>query len=156
MKKGWYFLVLTLMVVFVGCKPTDDSLVVNIHSGKVKGFEQEGTQAFLGIPYAKVERFMPSLPVEAWDSVRICDHWGPQAMQITHGRELTEEEMSEKNSCVLNVWTTDRKANKPVMVWLHGGGFDSGSSAWNPGMGLAQKDVVVVSVNHRLNSPNCY
>ena len=151
MKKGWYFLVLTLMVVFVGCKSTDDSLVVKIHSGKVKGFEQEGTQAFLGIPYAKVERFMPPLPVEAWDSVRICDHWGPQAMQITHGRELTEEEMSEKNSCVLNVWTTDRKANKPVMVWLHGGGFDSGSSAWNPGMGLAQKDVVVVSVNHRLN-----
>ena len=68
MKKGWYFLVLTLMVVFVGCKPTDDSLVVKIHSGKVKGFEQEGTQAFLGIPYAKVKRFMPALPVEAWDS----------------------------------------------------------------------------------------
>ena len=59
--------------------------------------------------------------------------------------------MSEKNSCVLNVWTTDLKAKKPVMLWLHGGGFDSGTSAWNPGMKLAQKDVVVVSVNHRLN-----
>ena len=49
------------------------------------------------------------------------------------------------------VWTTDRKGKKPVMVWLHGGGFDSGTSAWDPGMALAKKDVVVVGVNHRLN-----
>ena len=40
--------------------------------------------------------------------------------------------MSEKNSCVLNVWTTDTKASKPVMLWIHGGGFDSGSAAGNP------------------------
>ncbi|MCR5043759.1 MAG: carboxylesterase family protein, partial [Bacteroidaceae bacterium] len=59
----------------------------------------------------------------------------------------------------LNVWTTSVNSQlstvnsqpRPVMVWLHGGGFDSGTSAWNPGMCLAQKDVVVVSVNHRLN-----
>ena len=106
---------------------------------------------YLGIPYAKVERCMPPLPVEKWKDVRACDHWGPQTMQQTSGRQLGEDEMSEKNCCVLNVWTTDMKAKKPVMVWLHGGGFDSGTSAWNPGMCLAQKDVVVVSVNHRLN-----
>ena len=125
--------------------------VVRVSSGMVKGIAQEGTMAFLGIPYAKIERFMPPQPVDAWEGVRTCDHWGPQAMQPTHGRELSEAEMSEKNSCVLNVWTTDCNARKPVMVWLHGGGFDSGTSAWNPGMGLAKKDVVVVSVNHRLN-----
>ena len=107
--------------------------------------------AYLGIPYAKVERCMPPLPVDKWEGVRACDHWGPQAMQQTWGRQLSEDEMSEKNSCVLNVWTTDLKAKNPVMLWLHGGGFDSGTSAWNPGMRLAQKDVVVVSVNHRLN-----
>jgi len=129
-------------------KQTD---VVRIHSGLVKGTNQEGTQAFLGIPYAKVERCMPPLPVEPWDTVMVCDHWGPQAMQNVGDRELPESEMSEKNSCVINVWTTDRKAKKPVMLWLHGGGFDSGTSAWNPGMGLAKKDVVCVSINHRLN-----
>ena len=43
------------------------------------------------------------------------------------------------------------KGLKPVMLWLHGGGFDSGTSEWNPGMQLAKKDVVVVSINHRLN-----
>lgn len=126
-------------------------LMVKIPTGWIRGFNQEGSMAFLGIPYAKVQRFMSPLPVDPWDTVRVCDHWGPQAMQMVRGRQLSEAEMSEKNSCVLNVWTTDRNARKPVMVWLHGGGFDSGTSAWNPGMALAQKDVVVVSVNHRLN-----
>ena len=124
--------------------------VVRIESGLVSGINQEGTQAFLGIPYAKVERFMPPMPVDRWDTVMVCDHWGPQAMQNVGNRDLPESEMSE-NCCMLNVWTTDRSAKKPVMLWLHGGGFDSGTSAWNPGMGLAKKDVVVVSINHRLN-----
>ncbi len=124
---------------------------VRIASGFVQGIVQEGTNAFLGIPYAEVERFMPPQPVRPWLGVRRCDHWGPQVMQQTNGRKLSEAEMSEKNSCVLNVWTTDFKAHKPVMLWIHGGGFDSGASTWNPGMCLAKKDVVVVSLNHRLN-----
>ena len=134
--------------------------VVQTTSGPVQGIMQEGTSAFLGIPYAKVERCMPPKPVLPWKEVRVCDHWGPQAMQPT-GRPMSEDEMSEQ-CCVLNVWTTDiphRPAGaelrpaigRPVMVWLHGGGFDSGTSAWDPGMCLAKKDVVVVSVNHRLN-----
>ena len=133
--------------------------VVSTTSGKISGIMQEGSMAYLGIPYAKVERCMPPQPVEKWEGVRACDHWGPQAMQQTWGRQLSEDEMSEKNCCVLNVWTTSVNSQlstvnsqpRPVMVWLHGGGFDSGTSAWNPGMCLAQKDVVVVSVNHRLN-----
>ena len=133
--------------------------VVSTTSGKISGIMQEGSMAYLGIPYAKVERCMPPLPVEKWEGVRACDHWGPQAMQQTWGQQLSEDEMSEKNCCVLNVWTTSLASHpsplnsklRPVMVWLHGGGFDSGTSAWNPGMCLAQKDVVVVSVNHRLN-----
>jgi para-nitrobenzyl esterase len=134
----------------VGPKPCLAPVVSTV-SGNVSGIMQEGSMAYLGIPYAKVERCMPPLPVDKWEGVRACDHWGPQAMQQTWGRQLNEDEMSEKNSCVLNVWTTDLKAKNPVMLWLHGGGFDSGTSAWNPGMKLAQKDVVVVSVNHRLN-----
>ena len=134
----------------VGPKPCLAPVVSTV-SGNVSGIMQEGSMAYLGIPYAKVERCMPPLPVDKWEGVRACDHWGPQAMQQTWGKQLSEDEMSEKSSCVLNVWTTDLKAKNPVMLWLHGGGFDSGTSAWNPGMKLAQKDVVVVSVNHRLN-----
>ena len=123
--------------------------VVRIESGLVQGFNHEGSIGFLGIPYAKVERFMPPKPVDKWDTVMVCDHWGPMTMQPT-GREMSKDEMSE-DCCVINVWTTDRKAKKPVMLWLHGGGFDSGTSEWDPGMKLAQKDVVSVSINHRLN-----
>ena len=133
----------------VGEQP--NPLVVQTRSGWVKGFEQEGSLAFLGIPYARVERFQPPMAVTPWDTLMVCDHWGPQAMQMVGGRQLTEAEMSEKNCCVLNVWTTGSSGKRPVMVWLHGGGFDSGTSAWNPGMALVRKDVVVVSVNHRLN-----
>lgn len=151
-KKTELMCLLTLACVCIANaqKKTKNSNIVRIESGLVQGIDQEGTQAFLGIPYAKVERFMPPMPVERWDTVMVCDHWGPQAMQNVGNREMTEDEMSE-NSCVLNVWTTDRTAKKPVMLWLHGGGFGSGTSAWNPGMGLAKKDVVLVSINHRLN-----
>ena len=131
--------------------------VVNTKQGAVEGIVQEGTMAYLGIPYAKVERFMPPQPVKKWSGVRKCDHWGPMTMQQTN-RPMTEEQMSE-NCCVLNVWTTDIPSPtikspttlKPVMFWLHGGGFDSGTSEWDPGMCLAKKEVVVVSINHRLN-----
>ena len=140
-----------LFVAGAAVAQENEELVVSTKCGKVSGIIQEGTMAWLGIPYAKVERFMPPLPVAKWKGIRKCDHWGPQVMQQTWGKQLSEDEMSEKNSCVLNVWTTDLNAKKPVMLWLHGGGFDSGTSAWNPGMQLAKKDVVVVSINHRLN-----
>ena len=142
---------MAMLMAMNGMAQTNDPMVVSTESGLVKGFDHEGSMGFLGIPYAKVERFMPPLPVDKWDTIRVCDHWGPQVMQNTWGQKLSEDKMSEKNSCVLNVWTTDTKAKKPVMVWLHGGGFDSGTSEWDPGMKLAQKDVVVVSINHRLN-----
>ena len=138
-------------IAAVGACGPSDPLVVRTKDGLVRGIEEEGTLAFKGIPYARVERFMPPLPVEKWDTVMACDHFGPQVMQGNGRREMPESVMSEKNSCVLNVWTTDTKACKPVMLWIHGGGFDSGSAAGNPGWGLAKQDVVVVSLNHRLN-----
>ena len=155
MRNGFFIVTMAVLLVLNATAQTTSQMVVKTESGLVKGINDEGTIGFLGIPYAKVERFMPPLPVDKWDTVMVCDHWGPQAMQNTWGRKLSETEMSEQ-CCVLNVWTTSclnsQPSNlKPVMFWLHGGGFDSGTSAWNPGMQLAKKDVVVVSVNHRLN-----
>lgn len=87
MKKSFVLLIL-LLSVFVGMQggncgvaPADNSApLVQTVSGKVKGIDQEGSMAFLGIPYAKIERFMPPAPVDSWDTIRVCDHWGPQAM----------------------------------------------------------------------------
>ena len=81
---------------------------------------------------------MPPLPVDSWADIRVCDHWGPQVMQNTNVK-LSKSEMSEKNSCILNVLTTDRKAKKSVILWIHGGGFDSGTSTWIPGISLQKK-----------------
>ena len=164
-----WLLALCLAATTISMAQSNDPMVVKTRSGLVKGIDQEGTIAFLGIPYATVERFMPPQPVKKWKGVRVCDHWGPMTMQ-QQNRPMTEEQMSE-NCCVLNVWTTDLPKSslqskaakpsakfkvqssklKPVMFWLHGGGFDSGTSEWDPGMCLAKKDVVVVSINHRLN-----
>ena len=149
MKKNLLLQALLLLSFTAANAQGDNKEIVSTTSGKVSGIMQEGTMAFLGIPYAKVERFMPPQPVKKWKGVRACDHWGPMTMQPTN-RPMTEEQMSEQ-CCVLNVWTTDVKAKKPVMFWLHGGGFDSGTSEWDPGMQLAKKDVVVVGINHRLN-----
>ena len=130
------------------CACSNDPMVVKTCAGKVQGVEEEGTMAFKGIPYARVERFMPPQKVEPWDTVMVCDQYGPYAMQ-TGGFPGTV--MSEENTCTLNVWTKDTKARKPVMLWVHGGGYATGHSSWNPGYGIAQKDVVFVSLNHRLN-----
>ena len=133
-------LILTMVAMCLAtmCMAQEDKLVVNTTSGPIKGIMQEETMAWLGVPYAKVERCMPPLPVEKWKDVRECGKWGPQAMQQSN-RPMSEDEMSEQ-CCVLNVWTTNRKGKKPVMLWLHGGGFDSGTSAWDPGMWLAKKE----------------
>jgi len=156
--KRQLFLMLA-MLMSLAAVAQQDPMVVKTESGLVKGIDQEGSISFLGIPYATVERFMLPKPVKKWSGVRICDHFGPQAMQNTR-QKLGEDKMSEQ-CCVLNVWTTsltptpspsgEGNCLKPVMVWLHGGGFDSGTSEWDPGMCLAKKDVVVVGVNHRLN-----
>ena len=134
MKKNLLLQALLLLSLTAANAQGDNKEIVSTTSGKVSGIMQEGTMAFLGIPYAKVERFMPPKPVKKWKGVRACDHWGPMTMQPTN-RPMTEEQMSEQ-CCVLNVWTTDVKTKKPVMFWLHGGGFDSGTSEWDPGMQL--------------------
>ena len=74
------FLLCSLMLAVSVCGQQADDMVVQTASGKVRGFNQDGSMAFLGIPYAKVERFMPPLPVDSWDGVRDCNKWGPQVM----------------------------------------------------------------------------
>jgi len=150
MKPIRLFLAAALCVVLSASCGQKDPTIVKIDSGLVQGIYEEGTLAFKGIPYAKIERYMPPQKPDKWKGVRVCDHFGPQVMQNSP-RDLPDSLMSEFNSCVVNVWTTDTKASKPVMLWIHGGGFDSGASTHNPGMGLAKKDVVLVSLNHRLN-----
>jgi len=143
-----------------------DVAVANTESGKVRGYIHNGIFTYKGIPYATAERFMPPEKPKPWDGVRSSTTWGPVAPLMKPTTHVTDEPefvfdhdwgYTSEDCLVLNVWTpsiTDGK-KRPVMFWIHGGGYTAGSSQELPsyyGENLSRKgDVVVVSINHRLN-----
>ena len=147
-----------------------DSPVVEIASGKLRGASSGGIHAFKGIPYGAptggANRFMPPQPPAPWAGVRDALAYRGHAPQSptragSAARSCATmlgpaDATPEGEDCLtLNVWTPGLDAAKrPVMVWLHGGAFayGSGNRAVTDGANLARRgDVVVVSVNHRLN-----
>lgn len=128
--------------------------VVKTTHGSVSGDIEDDVFIFKGIPYAKAERFMPPQDPDSWEDVLKTTEFGPVAKQIVAW--IDDSNMDEENLFSVNVWTQGLKDGKkrPVMLWLHGGGYHVGSSSdpMTDGKALAQKgDVVMVSVNHRLN-----
>ncbi len=130
------------------------SVIAETASGKVRGVEVDGIKTFKGIPYgastAGRNRFMPPVSPARWTGVRDALQYGPSAPQSPAMNGQGED------CLVLNVWTPALKdgRKRPVMFWCHGGGFasGSGSSPGTDGTNLAHRgDVVVVTVNHRLN-----
>jgi Carboxylesterase type B len=151
-----------LFTVIAGCYLTacntktnsQEEPVVTTTSGQVEGSFKDSVYAFKGIPYAKAERFMPPQDPDAWEDVRECKKFGPVARQVVPW--YPDSVQNEKELFTVNVWTrgiADGK-KRPVMLWLHGGGFHVGASndPMTYGEALARKgDIVTVSVNHRLN-----
>ena len=75
----------------------NDPFVIKTTNGPVRGFDEEGTMAFKGIPYAKVERCMPPAPVEKWDDVLDCTEWGPQSFQSGRIQPGSAEKVAQAN-----------------------------------------------------------
>src|SRR5262247_3089192 len=142
--------------------------IVETSVGKIQGVYQDKAYTFKGVPYgastAGAGRFMPPVKPQPWKDVKKTIEYGPRAPQIRApgGGLVPEAAVMEWNGpmsedcLVLNVWTPALKDNgrRPVMVWLHGGGYANGSAAFTfyGGHNLAEKhNVVVVGVNHRLN-----
>lgn len=139
-------------------------------SGRVAGYVRDGINIFKGVPYGAptggTGRFLPPRPPEPWTGARSARHYGPICPQDQGTGRLNDEEAFvfqwndavQSEDCLrLNVWTPGLapSGRRPVMVWLHGGGFAAGSGHDLPafdGENLARRgDVVVVTLNHRLN-----
>ena len=127
-------------------------------AGKISGYQENGLHIFKNIPYAEPPvgelRFAPSVPKKPWGDVLDCTAYGPVAPQrvdpvMNPGREVV---MDEARCLNLNVWTPGQDNKKrPVMFWIHGGGFSFGSGSWTDGSKLAATgDVVVVTINYRV------
>jgi len=123
-----------------------------VRAGPFRGLSDQGTQAFLGIRYARCGRF--ERPVrEPWPEVPTqAAAFGPLAPQAG-----LRDQVQSEDCLFLNVWTpeADVRARRPVMVYFHGGAYATGTSTEPLTHGArlaAQGDVVVVTVNHRLNA----
>jgi para-nitrobenzyl esterase len=144
--------------------------IVETAAGKVRGYSTRGILTFKGIPYAGdtagANRFLPPAKLKPWTGVRSAMHYGPVCPQAERNGWRNDEEAfmfewddgQPGEDCLrMNVWTPAADNRKrPVMFWIHGGGFSAGSGqelkAYH-GESLARRgDVVVVSMNHRLNA----
>lgn len=151
-------------LLFVG----DNIAVANTEYGKIRGFVLRGINQFLGIPYGAdtsgKNRFMPPVKPAAWKEIKPCVWWGNTAPQIMEKRYANAyasfvdhwnyDDVSE--DCLkLNVWTPAIDSGKrPVVVWLHGGGFTNGNAIEQDGYhgeNLSRLgNIVFCSINHRL------
>lgn len=137
--------------------------------GTIEGYLDDDLYTFKGIQYAKAERFMPPQKPDYFDGVRMAKIYGPKAMQgqtfdysykptdYAFGNNFVMEPMSETECLVLNVWTKGINDGKkrPVFVWIHGGGYSTGSGhdlpCYDQGNLARKGDIVGISINHRLN-----
>lgn len=138
-----------------------DIAVVHTQAGKIQGYIHNDILTYKGIAYAMAERFMPPQKVAKWQGVKMALTYGDVCPQVPMGGRsffFTGPEMTQSEQCLnLNIWAPKNDGKKrAVMVWIHGGGFQSGASNdlhSYDGENLARSgDVAVVSVNHRLNA----
>ena len=141
---------------------------VETRSGVVEGVQINGLHAFLGVPFAAPpvgeRRWQPPEDAEPWSGVRRLDDFAPQSWQpvmegmgpLAFAFNARSADNRNEDCLYLNVWTPgldDRK--RPVLVWIHGGGFSSGTGGtpMYAGASLAQRgDAVVVTINYRLGA----
>lgn len=124
--------------------------IVKTSSGSIKGYERDGLAEYLGIPYAtppvgelRLKRAVPN----SWEGVFDAKEYGTPSVQLEEGKVTGSEDC-----LTLNVRTPLAAENLPVLVYIHGGGFNTGSACIQlyEGKAFARKDIVYVSIQYRL------
>ncbi|WP_298126734.1 carboxylesterase family protein [Brevundimonas sp.] len=154
------FLPLALAALAMTLSPLQDPVrptAVTVQ-GQVRGVVDDGVAAFKGLPYAAPPvgdlRWAPPRLPAGWTGVRDAAGYGPLCIQPPANGDPGVGPLPMSEDCLtLNVWTpAARAAPLPVMVWIHGGGYNNGSgtAALYDGSALARRGVVVVTINYRL------
>ena len=173
-RRSFFLSMLSVVPITRNLHAAAEPVVADTASGKVRGASANGVNIFRGIPYAGPTegpgRFVPPSKADKWAGVRDATITGPQCVQqggnvftspligdyFAGGRpdrvDLTKQPMSE-NCLVLNVLTPAQTGKRPVMVYIHGGGFSTQSSLLTlfSDRHVREQDVVLVGINHRLN-----
>ncbi len=159
-------LLATAAFIGAGCggtttTPESTMEVPQLESGPISGTLEDGVWTYLGIPYAAPPtgdlRWKEPQPVKEWKETLICDEYGPSCPQPKDDwTGMMDVGYTDEDCLYLNVWTPAESPDEklPVMVWIHGGAFKSGSGSLDvyDGHNLAEEDVVVVTINYRLGA----
>ncbi|MBQ5951555.1 MAG: carboxylesterase family protein [Lachnospiraceae bacterium] len=144
-------------------------ITVQTGLGEITGTAERGCRVFLGVPYARAGRFEYAVPVDSWDGPLSATDFGPSCPQkrqkyehlenperLFYYREFREGQTYRySEDCLnLNIYAPEDAQGCPVVVFVHGGGFDSGCNAESPfrGYGLASRGVVAVFINYRVGA----
>jgi len=153
-----FFLAVLLPLGAVQCR-AEPGASTETRSGPVRGVREDGLTVFRGIPYAAPPvgdlRWRPPRREASRDEVRDCAEFGPVCLQPSEFRWGERPAGEQSEDCLtLNVWTPslDGDAKRPVMVWIHGGGFAIGAGSLRSydGAAFAKEGVVLVTLNYRL------
>ncbi len=153
------FLLSVLVLLCAGCANKAPA-IRNSASGPVRGFVEKGIEVYRGIPYAEPpvgeNRWRSPAPVKPWKDTLLCTEYQsscpqPSVSELEGGGDAGR---TSEDCLYLNIWSPVKRPAQglPVMVWIHGGAFalGSGSMAGYSGLNLAEKGVVVVTINYRL------
>lgn len=143
------------------CRSQPISPSVSVGPGVIKGFVQNDTCVFLGIPFAETtageNRWKAPKPITSFPNGRLeATAYGPSCAQAMSGTAITDQ---SEDCLSLNIWTPEKGANLPVFVYIYGGAMVTGGSSnaqWQ-GFNFARNDVIYVSFNYRESiyaSPN--
>lgn len=163
MKMMTKMLCFMVAVMLAGAVQAQRDTVVETSLGTLIGESESGINVFRGIPYAEPPvgalRWKPPQPVSGWQGGRLADSFAPNCIQSPYPENsffYRPARLTSEDCLYLNVWapaeSDESEEPLPVMVWIHGGALTRGSGAiaTYDGTRLAQKDVVLVTINYRL------